>query len=62
MRVFLITAPISMPNQQKIVMTLMNKMGYDPSKGLGKNLQGNPAPICLIGQTTGKGLGFQGGH
>lgn len=38
----------------------MNKMGYDPSKGLGKNLQGNPVLICLKGQTTRKGLGFQG--
>lgn len=60
MGVFLTTAPISMPNQQKIVRTLMNKMGYDPSKGLGKNLQGNPVLICLKGQTTRKGLGFQG--
>lgn len=52
MGVVLNTAPISIPQPSTVVMALMQKMGYNPGKELGKDLQGNPLPVSINVQTS----------
>ena len=53
------TPKISMPSVYKMIATVMLRNGFEPGRGLGKNLQGIIKPIVILERSSKHGLGYQ---